>query len=117
MINCKNFYYLFLIFIFIAFDANAYIDPGGISAFIQILFASVITSIIFLKSFIKNFFSKFIEFLLDFKTFFKVLTLKNVNFIYCESNSYSIYFYEVLKLFKNRKRNFIYLSSIKGIYF
>ena len=56
MVNLKNLNSILLIFIFFSTKANAYIDPGGISAFLQILFASVVTSIIFFKKLYKQFF-------------------------------------------------------------
>lgn len=113
MINFKNFNFALLIFFFFSNEANAYIDPGGISAFIQILFASVITSIIFLKSYINSFFKNFYNFFKDFQVFFRVLFLNKKTFIYCESNNYSIYFHEILKQFKKNKRDFIYLCKSK----
>ena len=72
MVNLKNLNSILLIFIFFSTKANAYIDPGGISAFLQILFASVVTSIIFLKSYISSFFKNIYNFFRDFLVFFKV---------------------------------------------
>ena len=113
MVNLKNLNSILLIFIFFSTKANAYIDPGGISAFLQILFASVVTSIIFLKSYISSFFKNIYNFFRDFQVFFKVLFLNKKTFIYCESNNYSIYFHEILKQFKKNKRDFIYLCKSK----
>ena len=53
MINFKKFNFLFLLYFFVTTHVHAYIDPGGISAFVQILFASIVTSIIFLNSILK----------------------------------------------------------------
>ena len=69
MVNLKNLNSILLIFIFFSTKANAYIDPGGISAFLQIL-ASVVTSIIFLKSYISSFFKNIYNFFRDFQVFF-----------------------------------------------
>lgn len=98
-------------YFFFTTPVHSYIDPGGISAFIQILFASIITSIIFLKGYIKNIFQNIVNFSGDFRVFCKVLLLKQKTFIYCESNSYSIYFYEVLKQLKKNTKHFVYLCK------
>ncbi len=113
MINFKKFNFLFLLYFFVTTHVHAYIDPGGISAFVQILFASIVTSIIFLKGYIGNFFQKILNFFHDFKVFFKVLFLKEKTFIYYESNTYSIYFYEVLKQLKKKDKSFVYLCKSK----
>ena len=70
MINFKKFNFLFLLYFFVTTHVHAYIDPGGISAFVQILFASIVTSIIFLKGYIGNFFQNILNFFHDFKVFF-----------------------------------------------
>ena len=111
MINFKNLNYFFWMYFFFTTPVHSYIDPGGISAFIQILFASIITSIIFLKGYIKNIFQNIVNFSGDFRVFCKVLLLKQKTFIYCESNSYSIYFYEVLKQLKKNTKHFVYLCK------
>ena len=71
---------LFLILLFFIFHQNpayAYIDPGGISAFIQLLFAGLITSFFFLRNSIKNFLLKINFFLFDIRQLFKFLKTKN----------------------------------------
>ena len=104
-------FFTLLIFIFHQNPAHAYIDPGGITAFIQLLFAGLITSFFFLKSSIKNFFQKINFFLFDIRQFFKFLKTKNKIVIFCESNSYSKYFHPIAKTLTKNGIDFLYLCK------
>ena len=102
---------LFLTLTFIFFyinPAHAYIDPGGIAAFIQLLLATLITSLYFLRNSIKNFFQNVNFFLFDILQFLKFLKTKNKIVIFCESYSYSKYFYTITKTLAKDKINFLY---------
>ena len=109
---------LFIYFLFINLyfflplgNAYAYIDPGGISAFIQILFASILTGIVFLRNYVFSFFSNIKNFYIDIIEYLKFNSLKKETVIFCESNSYSIYFEELLNKANQNKINFIYLCE------
>lgn len=105
---------LFLTLTFIFFyinPAHAYIDPGGIAAFIQLLLATLITSLYFLRNSIKNFFQNVNFFLFDILQFLKFLKTKNKIVIFCESYSYSKYFYTITKTLAKDKINFLYLCK------
>ena len=110
----KNFEKLIIIVTLTSFFPNvsyAYIDPGGISAFIQILFASILASFVFLRSYISNFLSNIKNFFLDVKNYLRFSSQKKDTIIFCESNSYSVYFYELLKSANEKKVNYIYLCE------
>ena len=76
---------LFIYFLFINLyfflplgNAYAYIDPGGISAFIQILFASILTGVVFLRNYVFSFFSNIKNFYIDIIEYLKFNSLKKL---------------------------------------
>jgi hypothetical protein len=67
----NKFFLILIFFTSIQNPAYAYIDPGGVTAFIQLLFAGLITSFFFLKNTIKNILQKINFFLFDLRQLLK----------------------------------------------
>lgn len=85
-------------------SAYAYVDPAGLSSFLSLGLAALLSGFYFLK--VKTFgFIKDIKFFFsDFRTFFSFYFEKKNIVFFCESVSYVPYLIEIIKKFENNKK-------------
>jgi YidC/Oxa1 family membrane protein insertase len=107
----NKFFLILIFFTSIQNPAYAYIDPGGVTAFIQLLFAGLITSFFFLKNTIKNILQKINFFLFDLRQLLKFFKTEKKIVIFCESSAYSKYFYPITKTLARNGIDFLYLCK------
>ena len=106
-----KFLVLTIFFCFYYENAWSYIDPGGIGAFFQILFATLVTSIFFLKEKISLLYSDFKNFLKEFRICLKSCSSEKDIVFFIESLNYLKYLDDLLKKLNNQKFSITCISS------
>lgn len=106
-----QFFTLIFLYFFHFEYAWAYIDPGGLGAFFQILLASVITSLIFLREKINSIYSNFKNFFYEFKILSSQIKKNNDIVFFVENKSYYKYLEALIKKLSNEKFRLLCVSS------